>query len=363
MRTLSLFLASLVAVVGATGCKNVECGKGTIERGGTCAPADETTSAAACGPFTVLQGTECVPMFPPTECDPTTTTPDVDPATGVTTCIGTGGGGCAAPFACPPPTATKQTICGRIFDLETNAPFADTGATGAKCTTPAASGPCALQIQAFDALVFGANPTSATPLVVGGVDIDDCGRYRVKDISLGGVGPYIGLGFDDAGAVFGPTGVTVTVGIATPMIANDASKDVQGWVVPMSTTDKWTASGGPPLSTGYYVPIFVQHSTGFDPQSGVTFLQTMGSGTQAFYFTPAETTRTTIVGAATMTGANGTALVTGADVADNLAYTGTGGIVDTTNCKWETHAGATLPGIVFAQIIRPMAQLGHTCPL
>ena len=64
--------------------------------------------------------------------------------------------------------------------------------------------------------------------------------------------------------------------------------------------------------------------------------------------------------AATATGMNGTGLLTGASVNDSLVYSGTGGITDTTNCKWENHAAASLPTIVFFQVYRPMNQVGHT---
>jgi hypothetical protein len=42
-----------------------------------------------------------------------TTSSEVDDL-GVTTCIGTGGGGCAARLACPAPSDGKQTICGQL---------------------------------------------------------------------------------------------------------------------------------------------------------------------------------------------------------------------------------------------------------
>src|SRR5438309_11143657 len=98
----------LVLLIFAASCKPVDCGDGTIERNGSCVAANETVSDAKCGPFTELQGNVCVPMFPPTMCDPSTTAPDVDNM-GVTTCIGTGtGGGCSAKLACPTPTDGTQ---------------------------------------------------------------------------------------------------------------------------------------------------------------------------------------------------------------------------------------------------------------
>ncbi|HUJ59202.1 MAG TPA: hypothetical protein VLX92_11940 [Kofleriaceae bacterium] len=359
-------LLALAAATIASGCKSTSCGDGTIDKNGTCVPADETTGTAACGPFTMLEGNQCVPMFPPTTCDPATTMPDTDPTTGVTTCIGTGGGGCGAPFACPTPSSgSKQTICGQLYDLESNQPFADTGATGAMCAaTPTASGPCSLAIQAYDAIAFGMNPTTTPPLANGGVYIDDCGRYRVTDIDVPS-GPFIGLGIDDP-ANPGPGGTTNTVGVATPDNPGNATKDFEAWIVTQATTDGWTSSGGPPLSGGIYVGIFRTHMLGNgDPlavQSGVTFTK---SGTPIpgddFYFTAAQTTHDTIDPTATATGANGTGLLINVSVNDSLVYSGTGGITDTVDCKWETHAAAALANIVFVQIYRPQNQLGKTC--
>ena len=63
----------LIAIGLAPSCKSVECGPGTFEENGICVPADNTVSAAACGPFTELVGGQCVPTFPPTVCDPQST--------------------------------------------------------------------------------------------------------------------------------------------------------------------------------------------------------------------------------------------------------------------------------------------------
>ncbi|MBA3461106.1 MAG: hypothetical protein H0T46_14170 [Deltaproteobacteria bacterium] len=367
MNTRWILISALAALswTGA-GCKEMECGTGTVERDGACAPANLTVDKAQCGPFTILQGDKCVPMFPPTECDSSTTMADIDPATGVTTCIGTGGGGCSAPLACPNPATGKQTICGQIYNFELAtgpmATFAAAGASGSRCSsTPAAEGPCALTIKAYDALAFGANPQTAVPLTVGELYIDDCGRYRITDITLP-PGPFIGLGIDDAPNINGPAGVTNTVGVATPKTASMATRDFEAFVVPKSTSDKWTASGGPPISGGIYAQVFRAKHMGFETQAGV---QTLRNGnpntTNDYYFTPAQTTRETILPSATTTGANGTVLITNAAVSENLAYSGAGGIP--AECVWETKAGASLANIVFISIFRPVNAVGQTCPL
>ncbi len=363
MITLRRLLLGACVLAVAPGCRNLDCGVGTVERDGSCQPANETVGNAMCGPFTELQGDKCVPLFPPTECDPGTTAADVDPATGVTTCVGTGGGGCSASFACPAPAAGKQSICGQLYDFENNMAFAAAGATGAKCTAATADGPCSLNIRAYDAIAFGTSPGTAVPLVVGDTYIDDCGRYRMTDITVPS-GPFIGLGIDDIDTgKAGQTGTTNTVGVATPKQVSMATKDFEAWIVKKSTTDQWQASGAPSLMTfGYYVNVFRGHRTGTDTQAGVQSTRSGSPNTaNDYYFTAGQTTRQTIDAAATVTGANGTALITNAAVSEGVAYAGINAIP--TSCVWEAHAGASLPNIVFIQLFRPVNAVAQTCPL
>ncbi|NVB82931.1 MAG: hypothetical protein HOV81_31425 [Kofleriaceae bacterium] len=355
--------------VAQTSCNQVECADGTIERDGKCVAASDNFDPTMCGPFTELQGDKCVPTFPPTVCEDGSTLPEVDPETGVTTCKGTGPApGCGGSLACPAGTsATKLTICGQIYDFKDNSKFAAAGAEGMRCdpAAPATSGPCALQILAFDADKFARTPTTAPPLSVGDVYIDDCGRYRLTDIETSGTSPYIGLGFDDAGMTLGPNGVTVTVGVATAKPPARYLKDFEAWIVNQTTIGAWQTSGGPPLSGGIYAPVFRQHRKGFGDQyanqSGVSFTR-MGNPdtTNDYYFPTADTGRNMIDTAASATGANGTVLVTAATIDESLAYSGTGGLG--AGCRWEPHAGASLPGIVFIQVFRKIdAVVGGPC--
>ncbi|MBL0217697.1 MAG: hypothetical protein IPQ07_27950 [Myxococcales bacterium] len=358
MHTRAILISAVLAAAHG-GCKQIDCGDGTVERDGQCQPANETVGNAMCGPFTMLQGDKCVPMFPPTECDPGTTSPDVDPATGVTTCVGTGGGGCSAAFACTAPAAGKQTICGQLYDFENDQKFAAAGATGAKCAAVTTDGPCSLNIKAYDAIAFGTNPATAVPLATGEVYIDDCGRYRVPEITVPS-GPFIGLGIDDA--MMGPNGTTNTVGVAIPKQASMATKDFDAWIVKKTTTDQWVASGAPPLSGGYYVNVFRAHRVGPDLQAGV---QSSRGGnpnlSNDYYFTAGQTMRQTIAPTATTTGANGTVLISNAAVSEGPTYAGTGAIP--AECVWESHAGASLPNIVFIQLFRPQNAVAQTCTL
>jgi hypothetical protein len=259
-----------------------------------------------------------------------------------------------------------MTICGQLYDFETNMPFKEADATGIPCdpTAPTADGPCALGIQAYDALAFGDNPQTATPLNVMEMVVDDCGRYRVAGIELPS-GPFIGLGVDDIAAM-GPTGVTVTAAIATSKVPMGATKGLEAWVVKPSTANAWQQSGGPTLQTGVYAPIFRAHKAG-TPQDqfanlagvAVTLNGNPVPPANAFYFPAASTTRGAIDSGATVTGANGTVLINNADVDFGVNYGGQGGLGQ--GCRWEPHAGASLPGIVFIQVFRKLDIVGQTC--
>ncbi|MFT3696231.1 MAG: hypothetical protein QM831_24035 [Kofleriaceae bacterium] len=363
----------LVAPLVGTGpaCNSIECGVGTIERDGKCAPADDTTGTAKCGPFTQLEGDVCVPTFPPTQCDPGTTEADTD-GSGVTTCIGTGtSAGCSGAFACPTPASGKQTICGQIYNFADGTKFQAAGATGAKCQAGATTGPCALQILALDAVAYANAPTTTPPLATGAVYIDDCGRYRVPDITVPS-NPFIALGVDDQGSAFSPDGVTVTTGVATGAAANTKVPNLEAFVADLTTvgTLQTTSNNNQMLANGIYAAIFRTHmcdaddmctGDGFATQAGVTFVKNgvpqMGNDD---YFMN-EATRLHVDPNANATTMNGTALYKGASVNDSLAYSGSGGIADTTNCQWESHAAANVAGLLFIQIYRPMNKPLKTC--
>jgi hypothetical protein len=199
-------------------------------------------------------------------------------------------------------------------------------------------------------------------LIVGEVVIDNCGRFQVKNVETSGTGPFIGIGLDDARMALGPAGQTVTVATAAPKQPGVATKDLEHWIVPASTVQKW--ANMPPLTGGIYAPIFRQHKLGngdrFALQSGVTVTKS-GNTIPAndFYFTDTTDDRTMVSSTQAATGANGTALISGAVAADGLVYTGQGGVG--AGCRWEDRAGASLPGIVFIQVFRKLDIVGQTC--
>ncbi len=368
MRNQTILLAILASLT-ASGCSGVECAKGTVERDGVCEISNTAVDDAICGEFTHVEGERCVPDFPPTECDPDTTTPEV--RDGVTVCVGAGG--CESEIMCPTPTsATKQTICGRIYDFTLGAPTAASRFTDGTMPMPmscdpmmpASSGPCALTMLAYDAIAFGMDPSMTQPKTVGSLTIDKCGRFRLQDIDVSGVVGFVGIGVDDATGL-GTGGVTVTTAVAVPAQGGTAARNVEAYIVPKATTDMW-AMGGPPLSGGIYATVFRAHKADDGtPQAGVTVTRKTNTiPADDYYFLPTQTTRMMIDSSAgaTATGANGTALITNASVTESLAYAGNGGLG--AGCKWDPHAGASLSafgGIVFIQIFKKSDIFGMTC--
>jgi hypothetical protein len=359
---LLVLLTSFVA-----SCKSVDCGEGTTERDGICIAANETVGTASCGPFTVLQGDRCVPMLPPTVCDPASTEEDIDEM-GVITCIGTGGGGCAARLACPTPADGRQTFCGQIYDFATGAPFAQAGAMGTRCTTPTASGPCSLGIRALDAAAFVMSQGAQGALATGDIYIDDCGRYRVIDVAQPAGVPLIALGVDDAAtAAAGPSGTTNPVGVGTAAMANVVTRDLELFVVPGATLAGWApnTTGGPPINTsqGIYAAVFRGHSTGTDTVAGVTINRNgTATDTRDYYFADIAT-RTMLNPAAGATSSNGGALFTIDPVTQMLTdfYSGSGGLP--AGCVWPQRPGASVGGVILVQIFRPISAPGMTCSL
>src|SRR5215813_13216231 len=85
---------------GQTGCTNVECGDGTIDKDGKCVSSNNQFNDTMCGPGTHI-GTTGKCEADVVECDPATTTAETDPVTGVTTCVGTGSTGCGSSISRP----------------------------------------------------------------------------------------------------------------------------------------------------------------------------------------------------------------------------------------------------------------------
>ncbi|MBL8627544.1 MAG: hypothetical protein JNK64_40040 [Myxococcales bacterium] len=363
----SALATGLVVALGGLanlGCDAVNCGDGTIEQNGSCVPADDNPGSAQCGPGTVLGANgKCEPELV-VVCDEGTTMEQVDPDTGVVTCVGTGtGGDCGTPIQCPAPSAGKITICGQLYDTETNAPIAEMNATGAPCSAVTADGPCSLKVQFFDALEFAMGPTTAVPKdPAGGLVVDTCGRFRGADLPEASFG-FMGVAVDDANGQPDDhklTGVALANGDALP------ARGFHVYVTRKETDDAWTTSsaiGGQSFSArGVLALIFLHGDSPWNPISGVQIRRGTNPITNNdYYFTDAVATTRSTVDPATgrsTTGANGTGLVTGFPSPDN--YTGAGG--EPAGCQWPQNLAGAIPGVVFVQHKDAVTPGGAECP-
>jgi hypothetical protein len=360
-RPWSWIAPALLAALPAAqlGCSQVVCGDGTVERDGTCQPADEQPGSATCGLGTELSpGGTCVPSDP-TVCDPLTTEEQVDPDTGVTTCVGTTSDPCTPELQCPTPAANKLTLCGRLFDTETDEPIRAVGATGVACdpAAPTADGPCSLKLQFFDALLFQQSPTTTPPLAAASVTVDDCGRYVARDVTATSFG-FVGAATDDASGVADTrllTGVATADNLAVP------ARNFRVYATRKTTDLLWTPPamlGGTDTFASLGVLVMIFRHAGV-PVAGVT-IQQNGSAVPAsdYYFTDAGKARTLLDRTRDVTGANGTGLFINANAP--VPFTGTG--AEPAGCRWPTALAATIPGVVFVQLKDAESTGGGPCP-
>jgi hypothetical protein len=362
----TLISAALATAAAAStmSCSTLECGEGTIERDGTCVSGtgfNDTT----CGPGTALgpNGT-CLPD-PMIVCDPMTTQEVVDPDTGVTQCVGTDvGGDCSAPRACPAPQSGKLTLCGRLYDTETDQPIEAANATGELCTASTATGPCSLKLLFFDALEFSINPMTANPIVPTTLDVDDCGRFVAQNLSRPSFG-FIGAGTDDAN---GQPDRYVLTGVATPNASATPARDFRIYATLKSTDADWSSSaaiGGASFAERGVLAAVFRHRGA--PVAGVRVRRSANFiPNDDFYFSDTGVGRTTVsphvnndtspgVGS---TGPNGTALVINVSSATN--HDGSGG--EPANCRWPESLAAAIPTVVFVQLKDAETSGGAACP-
>ncbi len=360
-RTWSWIASTLLAALPAVqaGCSQVVCGDGTIERDGVCLPADTQPGSATCGEGTELAGGTCVPTVT-TVCDPDTTEEEVDQATGVTTCVGISTDICTRSLDCPAPTNGKLTLCGRIHDAETDQVVRAADATGALCNpaAPTADGPCSLKIQFFDALLFQMDPLGTTPLVPAmGFEVDDCGRYRARDLPMTSFG-FIGASVDDGA---GNPDLRVLTGAATADAISTPNRDFRLYTTRKTTEAAWSAAAnltGPNTFINQGVILMVFRHKAVPAPNVVVTLNNNPIPADDFYFSDPGVSRSTLDLTRTKTGPNGAALLING--ASPSPYSGTGG--EPAGCRWPSALSATIQNVVFVQLKDAESTGGGPCP-
>lgn len=353
----------LIAALSNASCRQLECAEGTVERDGIC-EVDHAFEAARCGPFTQLNGSDCVPIYEPTICDPLSSVPETDLVTGVITCKGICVG-CSQPLPCPTPLPGKMSVCGRLYDVETDQQItAETqGAEGTPCDQGGiAQGPCQLELKFYSALEFANNPTGAPELGYESLLLDDCGRFVAKSVDMAQLG-FLGIGVDDREGSGSDT--QRLTGVAMTFTAGGVGNGVRAYSLTRATDNKWGMTTGFSVADrGAFLAFFTYQNA---PADGVRIQTPRGTDRIAYdyYFTDSvvDPVTSTVLTRSTIdedgpnndnrTGLNGAALLVNFGVTPNIAgHTGEGGIPGT--CAWEEQNAAEIPGVLFVSSRRAL---------
>jgi hypothetical protein len=266
---------------------------------------------------------------------------------------------CAAAFACPPPNASKATLCGELRDLETGTLVTGDVAMPERCdpSNPAATGPCSMQLTFYDPSQYASNPATAQPLTYDDLYVDECGRFRATNVQVPGFGA-VAITVDDAPGVTDTHRVT---GIGVAVANGEAHEGLGVYAVRSSTDQQWKTSAGLSgtqtfVDRGVYVAIFRYHG---QPVGGV---QVVRNGTPittgAFYFGDPAAMLRNVDTSVSATGADGAALVI--DDQSLLSHSGTQGNL-VSGCQWPAVLGQSIPNTAVVQVFDAV-EAGTTTP-
>jgi hypothetical protein len=231
-------------------------------------------------------------------------------------------------------------VCGWLYDAETDAALGTITTDWADCddlSPRPTTGPCALQVSAYDALMFFGNPTGTAPMVPERYTLNTCGQFVLENFAAPALG-FMAIAVDDHGSSGDEHWVSA---VPFPSMAGLRRDDVELFAVRHNSNQKWTTSAGDPFGTltfgdrGAYLPIF-RHR-------GVAVAGVSIPNTESFYFSDTNSMRTTVAPAQTSTGTNGSALVV-----DEGAFTdlcGEGSEAALQGCQWPCPQGGSVPGL------------------
>ena len=321
-------------------------------------PPTRRPTAAKCGPFT-SSGRSVRADVPADRVRAGRRRRTADPATGVTTCIGTGGWRLHGADRVPAP-GVRQADDLRP-DLRLRGQHAvrrarrdRRGVPG----TPTTTGRARSSISRYDAIEFARTRRRRRRSDRQGRTIDDCGRYRVDDITPA-VEPVHRPRLRRRGrGEHGPDRRDERDRRrATRRARCDATPDFEAFVAEDVDDRHVGRERRAAVRDGIYVAIFRAHKCDRDGElhrrpvrDAERRARSRSSGatvpTNDYYFKATQTTRPHDgrSGARPRPARTAPACSRARSVADSLVYSGTGGISDTTNCQWENHAAASLPG-------------------
>ncbi len=337
-------LVGLAVVVGSAGCRQVECGEGTVEDNGVCR-LGMPVEPAECG-----QGFFWEPMSG--QCLSTAfqdagfaicgeNTVVVYNDAGIPFCVGTGGADCNSAPPCPSPSGSRVSVCGRIYDIEDTTAADDDPASGGIADV--------VEILLYEPINFALSPPgTATPLAYE-VTVDKCGYYAVNDVSDPGTG-FLAFAIDDPEG--GAADDFVLTGVAFP-IPSPGPYRINAWITRRSTMNLWNTSAGGGIdfeAEGIFVPIFIdpRPAQPLDPFDGVPFpglkIERVSTVVMAddYYFSDTEQLiRRTIDPAQDATGANGTGFMINSGLETH------GAADEPAGCNVIEALAASIPNVVF----------------
>lgn len=335
-------LAAITLMAASAGCFNP-----TFDNP-ACGPNGECPSGFTCEQNVCRSGGTDIDA--PPGGDDATDAPTDAPIDGVS-------GACVAELVCPPPGA-GTTICGRLWDVESDQPLAAEGIDPTlPCGMPTPSGPCSLRLRFFDLFAYANDPINAAPLMPGAVLVDGCGRFRAENIPNPPIG-YIVVVTDDFPGVpaqtpHRPTGIMVRS--STLPIAQTRAFSTR-----VSTDNLWSSNAGLASFAEQGVALFVFRYLD-TPRSGVR-VRRAGAFIpgEDFYFNNPGSGRSSVSPADNMTGPNGSALVAGGGSRSLMSYDGQGN--EPPGCNWGSANASIIPGAVLVQYIDAVDGAGNPCP-
>lgn len=257
-----------------------------------------------------------------------------------------GPSGCGA---CPVPDPGKVSVCGWLRDAETDDLLGTISPSWQDCAAMnprPTSGPCAVEVAFYDALMFAGNPTGSQPLQPSRLTVNTCGRFIAENLPSPALG-FMAIAVDDHPEL--AQEAYVLSAQAFPSMANLRLDSLQVYVVRRTTDVAWTTTAGSPFGSstfnarGAYLPIFRHRGA---PVAGVVVTENGQSQPgDDYYFSDLDPfERTTINPGQASTGANGSALVVDSALVN---HSGQGGIPAPDGCVWPNDLADAIPGVYF----------------
>lgn len=265
---------------------------------------------------------------------------------------------CAPALPCPSATINRVSVCGRLYDVETDAQIRSVTMSAGTCGDGTTSGgACDLQLRFHDALEFAGGPDTAAPLVVEEFRLDDCGRFTARNIRLPTSG-FLTIAVEDRQ---GAPDLRRLTAETFPVMAQQVMTRARAYSIRRSTDEAWTATAGLGGATlvdrGVLWKLFLYGNT---PVAGA---QIFGADSVVrpdddYYFSDtAAFTRLTIAPSQNATGVNGSALMINSGLVE---HSGDGG--ERPMCWWSSQLAASIPGVLFVSPSHLVGGNGAPCP-